>query len=417
MAVPSMSLSYQKPACDMNLQPVYMTQGYGAGQPGYNAGGLPPSQVAHEFASNFRYFQTPGTPFVTRDSLEHAANRPMTGNPYHDRMTMLAREIIRNPQLSSMLDGMTQGGQQDGLISECDAHETVAALQAQEMPVSNYRPAQRYLGGYDGGLQRHRLENGYGGNGAYHPPQAYNPPGVYPPPGAYNSSGQFASQGPVPPVFNGTYASSQQSYTSPQNDEVAHRFKNSGDSELAMELGNNFDYFKPNANGKISQASLREIAGRPLTGNPVDDRMTLLAKEIISRPTLNRKLDSDHSRDKPDSIIGRDTTERVSMQSDNKVPYGKMNDLELLCALKDKFKQFWGSDSYISLSDLKKAAAASPPTDRSELAAELLRRPGLMKELDIGTNNNGGRGYEDERIDMDNLNYVIKEKEASQAKQ
>ena len=35
-----------------------------------------------------------------------------------------------------------------------------------------------------------------------------------------------------------------------------------------------------------------------------------------------------------------------------------------------------------------------------------------MKEVDIGTNNKGGRGYEDERFDMDNVNYVIKEKQA-----
>lgn len=286
----------------------------------------------------------------------------MTYDAYLNRMIMLAREIICNPQLSSMLGGMTQLGHQDGLISGGDAHETVAALLAQERQFDNPPPAQRYQGGYDAGLHRHPLQNSYGASGAYTPPGAYDP------------SGQFASQAPVPPLSNGTYASSQQSYMSPQNDEVAHQFKNSSDSELVMALGNNFDYFEPNANGKISQASLREIADRRLTGKPADDRITLLANEIINRPTLNRKLDSDHSSDTPDSIIGRDTIDRVSMQSDNKVPYGKMSDLELLCALKDKFKQFWGSDSYISFSDLKKAAAASPPTDGSELAAELLRR-------------------------------------------
>ena len=340
---------------------------------------VPNSLVARDFVNAFPYFQGESG-FVTKEALQHAANRPLIGDPFHDQMTMLAREILSRPVMSNLLDGINHGGHEDGLISQGDAHEAVYAYEAQEAAYMQGGPAG-YNGGtqggparFNGGMQRSRVENGYGDYGA----RSYQP------------------------AANGM---------SLQNAEVANNFKQAKDSDLTTELGNNFDYFNPNEHGKITQQSLREIAGRPLTGNPVDDRMTLLAKEILSRPQINRHLDSDHDADKADGLIGRDTIERVSHQP-AALNYENMSDVDLLGALKDKFKQYWGKDDYISFDSLKEAAAASPPTDKSRLAAELLRRPGLMKEVDIGTNNKGGRGYEDERFDMDNVNYVIKEKQS-----
>lgn len=158
MAGPFMRLT---PPFDMNVDAFCNYPGRGAGQPAYNGSGLPASQVAQEFVSSFSYFQTPGSSFVARDSLEHAADRPMTGDPYHDRMTMLAREITRNPQMSSMLDGINQGGQQDGLISQGDADHTLAYLQAQEMPFSGPSQRQQSWADHNGdnGGMRHPLMN------------------------------------------------------------------------------------------------------------------------------------------------------------------------------------------------------------------------------------------------------------------
>ncbi|MCD7037364.1 hypothetical protein LRQ11_09735 [Pseudomonas sp. MAFF 311095] len=340
--------------------------------------------VARDFADSFSYFQGPSG-FVTRAVLEDAANRPLTGHPVHDRMTMLANEILSRPEMSHLLDAINHGGREDGLISQGDANRVVDYYQTQEAP-----SMQSGAGRYTGSMQRQRVENTYDEN---YRPQA------------------FGTNAPIQPLSWGMSASSQGEGMSPQNTEVAYAFKGTKDSDLASELGNNFDYFKPDANGKITQGALREVAGQPLTGNASDDRMTLLAREIISRPGLNSKLDSDHDADKSDGIIGRDTIERVSRQT-AAPSYEKMSDVELLQALDEKFKQYWGADNYISFDSLKSAAAESPPTDRSGLAAELLRRPGLMKEVDIGTDGKGGRGAEDERFNWVNVDYVRGEKQA-----
>lgn len=360
--------------------------------------GAPHSVVAREFAGAYPYFQGESG-FVTRDVLQHAANRPLTGNPVDDPMTRLAREILSRPGMSSLLDGVNHGGHQDGLISLGDAHAAVDMYEADESSRLQNEPMAYNAGArggyerYSGGMQRYRVENGYGESGAYtrHP--------------------VFDNRAIGQPFSRGAYEPSYDGRMSPQNNALANDFKCAKYSDLATELGNNFDYFKPNEHGKITQNSLREVAGRPLTGNPVDDRMTLLGREVLSRPELNRKLDSDHDVDKSDGLIGRDTIERLSSRK-AEPNYEQMNDVELLEAVKGKFKQYWGRDDYISFDSLEKAAAESPPTDRTRLAAALLHRPGLMKELDIGTKGNGRRGDEDQRFDRVNVDYVIAEKKA-----
>ncbi len=257
-----------------NPMPVSNGQLLGAGQSAYNNGGMTPSRILGEFANNFDYFAGPASRFVSRDALAHTGERPMSGDFFHDRMTMLAREITRNPGMASMLDGANNRGQQDGLISPEDVLEAMTQYDA-EAALSSLRGMPSELGMYNGGMQRQRIESGYGDSWA----RNYSP------------------------MVDGM---------SPQNAEVASNFKNAKDSDLALELGNNFDYFKPNENNKITQKSLRTVAAKPLTGDPVSDRLTLLALEIISRPSFNRKMDSMDESDKPDTIIGRDTVERLS---------------------------------------------------------------------------------------------------------
>ena len=83
-------------------------------QPGFapanNYMHVPNSSVAREFADNFNHFRSFGSDFVSRQNLELAANRPLTGDSYTDRMTSLAREILSRPEMRHMLDAINHGG-------------------------------------------------------------------------------------------------------------------------------------------------------------------------------------------------------------------------------------------------------------------------------------------------------------------
>jgi len=264
-----------------NPMPVSNGQLLGAGQSAYDNGGMTPSRILGEFANNFGYFAEPesrfaepGSRFVSRDALARTGERPMSGDFFHDRMTMLAREITQNVRLDSKHDGAINRGWQSDRIFPTDVFEAMALYDAEDV-FSSMRGMSEGLEMPNDCMQRQRIESGYGDSWA----RNYSP------------------------MENGM---------SPQNAEVASNFKNAKDSDLALELGNNFDYFKPNENNKITQESLRDVAAKPLTGDPVSDRLTLLALEIISRPSFNRKMDSMDESDKPDTIIGRDTVERLS---------------------------------------------------------------------------------------------------------
>lgn len=239
-------------------------------------GRAPNSVIAQDFADNFSYFQDPRTGFVSQASIIDAANRPLTGDPFQDKMIFLAREILSRPEMNHLLDAINNNGLEDGYISQGDANRVVDHYERGEGTFNGFSPRQGYQQQPSYGVPNYQQQPSYGEVGGYGPSQAGG--------------------------------------MSPQDAQLANDFGSASDSDLALELGNNFDYFNPNANDKITQASLREVAGRPLTGNPVDDRMTLLAREIISRPAFNRKLDSVEDSDKPDRIIGRDTVETLSKQ-------------------------------------------------------------------------------------------------------
>ncbi|ONH53356.1 hypothetical protein BLL36_16815 [Pseudomonas cedrina subsp. cedrina] len=91
-----------------------------------------------------------------------------------------------------------------------------------------------------------------------------------------------------------------------------------------------------------------------------------------------------------------------------------MSDHDLIQGVKDNFRQYTAGadDQYINVNELKEAAGLTPSnrtfsTEARELATQLLNRPGLLRDLDIGTNNQGGPGYEDKRFDMDNINFIL----------
>ena len=107
------------------------------------------------------------------------------------------------------------------------------------------------------------------------------------------------------------------------------------------------------------------------------------------------------------------TTPGASSQADYPSSY---SDMRLLQEVKNHFKQYatGAGDKYVNFNELKEAAGQLP-TDRtfsthaSAVAKELLNRPKLLNELDIGVDSTGKKpGVKDERFDHDNLNYMLK---------
>ncbi|AKS10092.1 hypothetical protein AA957_02460 [Pseudomonas trivialis] len=83
--------------------------------------------------------------------------------------------------------------------------------------------------------------------------------------------------------------------------------------------------------------------------------------------------------------------------------------------VKDNFRQFTAgaNDDYINVNELKEAAGVIPSNrtfspEAQQLAAELLKRPGLLRELDIGVNSQGGAGDEDRRFNMADIDETLK---------
>lgn len=371
-----MSSFYPSSACSNgaftsgNPMPIGNGQWCGVGQPARNDGGLPPSRILREFANNFDYFRDPGSPFVTRESLEFAANRPMTGNHYHDRMTMLGREVIRNPEMASVLDGITNGGEQDGLISPEDVHQTIGFYDAQSMPNN-----QGFMQGGPRGMPGNMRQ------------QQMNQQNFAPQP-SYMTATSYSGHAP---------RSESRPYANDTKEEFANK--------VLARFGALED---PSTPGLITDKSLSSIAGGcHLDGRPASQDEMEIAQEVLSRGDQFKELDQGRSG-KLDGAFSRDDL------GDSSNKYKKSSDHELIQVIKDNFRSYTAgaSDSHVNVNELKEAAGLIP-SDRTfspqarEAAMELLQRPGLLRDLDIGTGF-FGRGLEDGRFDIENLNYELK---------
>ena len=79
------------------------------------------------------------------------------------------------------------------------------------------------------------------------------------------------------------------------------------DKQLVGAMLENFNKLKGGFwSQTIKVADLRALAQRPLTGNPQRDQLILLAKEVVSRSSLLRKMDS---------MSGHDYDGRISRQT------------------------------------------------------------------------------------------------------
>ncbi|WP_339436535.1 hypothetical protein [Pseudomonas sp. EL_65y_Pfl1_R32] len=333
---------------------------------------VPNSVVARDFADNFEYFQSSDSGFVTQQSLLHAANRPLNGDPFHDRMTFLAREILQRTELNGMLDGINHGGSSDGLISQSDADQIVAYVDQMEAP-----PVREFPGRYSGGIQRQRLENQYA-------PQAdWQQPSMSAPKNQWDGSMSLSGERP---------------------------YANDSKQELLNKILARFSSFEdPNSPGLITDKSLNAVSsGYHLDGRPATGAEMALANELLERGEVFKELDQS-GMGVFDGAFSRDD---LAYSSDK---YRNMDNHELIQGIKDNFRQFTAGadDQYVSVNELKEAAGLTPSSrpfspEARQLATELLNRPGLLRELDIGINSQGGAGYEDKRFDMANIDEILK---------
>jgi hypothetical protein len=84
----------------------------------------------------------------------------------------------------------------------------------------------------------------------------------------------------------------------------ANPYAGRSDAGLALEFDKNFDAFRPAGSPHATQGKIREVAGRPLTGDSQQDKLTLLAREVLKRDQVMNQLDTVDVAGR-DGIIGR----------------------------------------------------------------------------------------------------------------
>ncbi|AZF27155.1 hypothetical protein [Pseudomonas sp. R2-60-08W] len=96
-------------------------------------------------------------------------------------------------------------------------------------------------------------------------------------------------------------------------------------------------------------------------------------------------------------------------------PHCSVGNKQLLSMIKEHFREYatGANDRYVNFNELKEAAGLCPTTrtfsaEATAAAKELLERPKLLRELDIGIGFLGFAGSEDQRFDIQNLDRLIK---------
>ncbi|RDS87475.1 hypothetical protein [Pseudomonas fluorescens] len=86
--------------------------------------------------------------------------------------------------------------------------------------------------------------------------------------------------------------------------QPANPYAGRSDAALALEFDKNFDAFRPAGSPHATQGKIRQVAGRPLTGDSQQDKLTMLAREILKRDHVMNQLDTVDVAGR-DGIIGR----------------------------------------------------------------------------------------------------------------
>lgn len=197
--------------------------------------------LALAFDKNFDAFRPSGSSNATQGKIREVAERPLTGYPQRDNLTMLAREVLKRDNVMSELDSVDHGGHRDGII------------------------------------------------GRYNPKNAANKLSDCPPPDPCYSKPCRPQPGRPKPCGSSPF----------------NIYSSMSDSSVALAFGNNYKEFgNPQRNGVADLGQIFKIAGREMSGNWAQDNMTLLAREIVKRPHVSHALDSIDDNGRQDGIIG-----------------------------------------------------------------------------------------------------------------
>lgn len=157
--------------------------------------------------------------------------------------------------------------------------------------------------------------------------------------------------------------------------------------QMARKLLNNFDVYRdPKQPGYITPQSLKNKAERPLTGNPIRDRVTKDARKILEHPPLMKALDRDGRTGALDERFSRQNIQDL-LRSKNPMKYYDDKQLaEVLFKGFDKLKGgFWSDNIKIpNMREISKLPlTGNPLIDKYIFATdETLRRSNLTQKMD-----------------------------------
>lgn len=87
-------------------------------QGGNHAASMNNEQLSQSLLNNFDAFEDRSKPGdISQKSLRDIANSPLTGRSADDQNILLAREVLKRPELNKLLDQDSVTGKQDGLIN------------------------------------------------------------------------------------------------------------------------------------------------------------------------------------------------------------------------------------------------------------------------------------------------------------
>ena len=173
-------------------------------------------------------------------------------------------------------------------------------------------------------------------------------------------------------------------------------YANKSREQLAQQLLDNFDAFKDRGNaGYVSVNSIREMAKKGWSHDPVMNQNIRLAKELLRRPELVDAIDRHRSTAALDGLINR---QKLGMVISDTNFFKYNSDKQLAQEMLEHFDALkgrgWGRD--LKLSDLRALAGQSltgdsPKSHLIQLAREILRRGDVLKTMDnlAGRDNDG----------------------------
>ena len=163
--------------------------------------------------------------------------------------------------------------------------------------------------------------------------------------------------------------------------------------QLAQMLLNNFDAFRdPKRPNYVSLDSIRTMAKKAWTSDPVMNQNILLAREMLKRPALMRGLDQHGATGAQDGLISWQNLAAVS-RGDTLFKY--RSDKELVGSIFQHFNELKSPGAQdLRISDLARWAAEplmgkGHQDDLIQMAREILKRTWLLENIDdfqLGSN-------------------------------